>query len=38
MYVGGDDIIEAPYTGAHVWIASLKKRLSHGEYVGASRY
>lgn len=38
MYAGGDDIIEAPYSGAHVWVASLKERLSHGEYVGASRF
>lgn len=38
MYAGGDDIIEAPYTGAHVWVASLKARLEHGEYVGASRF
>jgi peptidoglycan DL-endopeptidase CwlO len=38
MFAGGDDIIEAPYTGANVRVASLATRLSHGEYVGASRF
>lgn len=38
MYAGGDDIIEAPYSGARVRVASLQERLSHGEYVGASRF
>lgn len=38
MYAGGDDIIEAPYTGSHVKVSSLEERLSHGEYVGASRF
>jgi peptidoglycan DL-endopeptidase CwlO len=38
IFAGGDNIIEAPYTGADVRVASLSERLSHGEYVGASRY
>ncbi len=38
IYAGGDDIIEAPYTGADVRVASLSARLAHGEYVGASRF
>lgn len=38
IYAGGDNIIEAPYTGANVRVASLSERLSHGEYVGASRF
>lgn len=38
IFAGGDDIIEAPYTGANVQVSSLATRLSHGEYVGASRF
>jgi peptidoglycan DL-endopeptidase CwlO len=38
IFAGGDNIIEAPYTGANVRVASLATRLSHGEYVGASRF
>lgn len=38
IFAGGDDIIEAPYTGANVQVSSLAERLSHGEYVGASRF
>jgi hypothetical protein len=38
MYAGGDDVIEAPYTGANVKVSSLSARLEHGEYVGASRF
>lgn len=38
IYAGGDDIIEAPYTGADVRVSSLAARLSHNEYVGASRF
>jgi cell wall-associated NlpC family hydrolase len=38
IYAGGDNIIEAPYSGANVRVASLSARLEHGEYVGASRF
>ena len=34
MYVGSGEMIEAPYTGAHVWITGL--RLGDG-FVGAGR-
>ena len=34
MYVGGGTMIEAPYTGAHVWLTGL--RLG-GDFVGAGR-
>ena len=34
MYVGGGQMIEAPYTGASVWLAGL--RLGSG-FVGAGR-
>ena len=34
MYVGGGEMIEAPYTGAYVWITAL--RLGDG-FVGAGR-
>ncbi|RJQ53649.1 MAG: hypothetical protein C4521_07205 [Actinobacteria bacterium] len=34
IYVGGGDIIEAPYTGAHVWIKSLSAKSN---YYGAKR-
>jgi cell wall-associated NlpC family hydrolase len=34
MYVGGGSMIEAPYTGASVWITGL--RLG-GDFVGAGR-
>jgi peptidoglycan DL-endopeptidase CwlO len=38
MYVGGGNMIEAPYTGARVRRASLIARInSRGDYVGASR-
>ena len=35
MYIGGDQFIEAPHTGAFVQISSLSSRL--GDYVGARR-
>jgi len=35
MYVGGGQMIEAPYTGAYVWITGL--RLSTGSFAGAGR-
>jgi hypothetical protein len=34
MYIGGGQMIEAPFTGAHVWITGA--RLS-GDFVGAGR-
>ena len=34
MYIGNGEMIEAPYTGAYVWITGL--RLSGG-FVGAGR-
>jgi hypothetical protein len=34
MYVGGGSMIEAPYTGASVWVTAL--RLGSG-FVGAGR-
>ncbi len=34
IYVGGGDIIEAPYTGAYVWIKSLSAKSN---YFGAKR-
>ena len=34
MYIGGGEMIEAPYTGAYVWITGL--RLGDG-FVGAGR-
>lgn len=38
IFAGGDDIIEAPNSGADVCVSSLSDRLSRGEYVGASRF
>ncbi len=38
IFAGGDNIIEAPYTGANVQVSSWAERYSHGEYVGASRF
>lgn len=38
IFAGGDDIIEAPNSGADVRVSSLSDRLSRGEYVGASRF
>jgi len=35
MYVGGGTMIEAPYTGAVVWLTGL--RISTGSFVGAGR-
>jgi cell wall-associated NlpC family hydrolase len=35
MYVGGGTMIEAPYTGASVWLTGL--RLNTGSFVGAGR-
>jgi len=35
MYVGGGQMIEAPYTGAYVWITGL--RVSTGSFAGAGR-
>ncbi len=34
IYVGNGDIIEAPYTGAYVWIRSLD---AHSDYFGGKR-
>ncbi len=34
MYIGGGQMIEAPYTGAYVWIVGV--RLG-GNFVGAGR-
>jgi cell wall-associated NlpC family hydrolase len=35
MYIGGGQMIEAPYTGAYVWITGL--RLNTGNFAGAGR-
>jgi cell wall-associated NlpC family hydrolase len=35
MYVGGGTMIEAPYTGASVWLTGL--RISTGSFAGAGR-
>ena len=35
MYVGGGQMIEAPYTGASVWITAL--RTGTGRFAGAGR-
>jgi cell wall-associated NlpC family hydrolase len=35
MYIGGGQMIEAPYTGEHVWIVAL--RTGTGSFAGAGR-
>ena len=34
MYVGGGSMIEAPYTGASVWVTGVR---TDGDFVGVGR-